>query len=180
MKFLISLFCFLGITAFFGVAQQQPQADECKFNVTGEPARATVTGPDDLVPLVYVVEQPDSPLEILSIDLTGMWLSVSKERYTYHNCKRITVRNRSDRTILRYMVSVGMNHVPGPGIPGDGASPLAPNQTTEIGTCNGGGDGDAPGNHIRLVVAVTAADFGDFVYHPSLRIPRSLGIYPLW
>jgi len=37
-------------------------------------------GPDELLPLVYVVEQPDSPIEVVSVDLTGTWLSISHER----------------------------------------------------------------------------------------------------
>jgi len=52
------------------------------FTVQGEPAQPTVKGPEDIVPLVYVVEQPDSPIEVVSADLTGTWLSVSHEQHT--------------------------------------------------------------------------------------------------
>ena len=182
MKVLASLFCLLAIAASFGVAQQQPQADECRFTVTGEPAHATVTGPDDLIPLVYVVEQPDSPLEIVSIDLTGMWVSIAHEKFTFHECVAYEVRNRSDRAIQRFSVGFRVNN-PGGGAPGldnGNAVTLAPGQTTGIKGCGGGGSGGAPGNYVRLVFAVDAVDFGDFAYRPSLRIPRSLGIRPVW
>jgi len=42
------------------------------FTVQGEPSHATVVGPEDILPIVYVVEQPDSPIEIVSVDLQGM------------------------------------------------------------------------------------------------------------
>jgi hypothetical protein len=46
----------------FGLARQpQQNSNSCGFAVQGEPAQPTVKGPDDIVPLVYVVEQPDSP-----------------------------------------------------------------------------------------------------------------------
>ncbi len=71
------IICFLGLvlqTGSFGAAQQQQQhdSDACRF--TGEPSHATVAGPADISPLVYVVEQPDSPIEIVSVGLQGMWL----------------------------------------------------------------------------------------------------------
>jgi hypothetical protein len=71
----------------FGVPRQQPdQSDSCGFVVEGSSSRPTVTGPDDIVPLAYVVDQPDSPIEIVSVDLSGMWLSVANEQHTERDC----------------------------------------------------------------------------------------------
>jgi hypothetical protein len=84
----------------FGIAQQQQRdSDACGFTVQGESRHATVAGPDDIVPLVYVVEQPDSPIEIVSVDLQGMWLSVSNEQHTEQDCAKYRALNRSDLSL---------------------------------------------------------------------------------
>jgi hypothetical protein len=75
----------------------------------------TVAGPDDIVPLVYVVEQPDSPIEITSVDLQGTSISASDKEsatvYTLESCVTYKVHNRSDRTVqifdLELVVSPG-------------------------------------------------------------------------
>jgi hypothetical protein len=73
MRTIVSFFGILLLMGSFGIAQQQQHDnDACKFSVQCDPVHATVTGPEDIVPLVYVVEQPDSPLEIVSVDLEGM------------------------------------------------------------------------------------------------------------
>jgi hypothetical protein len=176
---------FLGpllVMGSFGIAQrQQHDSDACGLTVQGESQYATVAGPDDIVPLVYVVEQPDSPIEIVSVDLQGMWLSVSNEQHTEQDCAKYRVHNRSDRVIQQFRVELMVSGISGGG--GSGAhssSPLAPGQTVEIKACGGGGHGGAPGNHVRLLVSVRSGDFGDCLYRASLRIPRSLGVYPVW
>jgi hypothetical protein len=159
---------------------KQHNNNACKFSVQGDPVQATVTGPEGIMPLVYVVEQPDSPVEIVSVDLEGMWLSVSGEQHSERDCAKYKIHNRSDRVIQRFetMLSVG-----GTGGAGGGrainASPLAPGQTTEIKACSGGGNGGAPGNHVRVLIYVYSVDFGDCFYRPSVRIPRSLGVTPM-
>src|SRR6266436_5724406 len=71
---MISLSGLLLLMGSFGLAQQQQHDDDaCKFSVQGDPVHATVTGPEDILPLVYVIEQPDSPVEVVSVDLEGMW-----------------------------------------------------------------------------------------------------------
>src|SRR6266436_6102306 len=100
MRLLLGLFSAL-LLAFCAslVANQRPQPNSCQFTIQGTPAQPQISGPPDLVPLVYVVEQPDSPIEIISINLDGSWLSVSGDRYTERTRVRYQVRNRSDRAI---------------------------------------------------------------------------------
>ena len=141
----------------------------------------TVTGPDDLLPLVYVVEQPDSPIEVISVDLTGKWLSVANEQHSERYCATYKVRNRSDRPVQGFNVELSVRALNGGG--GFGAhpsSPVAPGELVEIKSCGGGGNGGAPGNHMRLLVFVQSVDFGDYFYRPSVRIPHSLGVHPVW
>lgn len=87
-----------------GVGPRRPQqkSTSCGFSVQAESVEPTIKGPDELVPLVDVVEQPDSPIEVVSVDLTGMWLSISHERTTDHICARYRVRNRSEQTIREF------------------------------------------------------------------------------
>jgi len=164
-----------------GLAQQQQHDDDaCKFSVQGDPVHATVTGPEDILPLVYVVQQPDSPVEFVSVDLEGMWLSVSGEQHTERDCAQYKVHNRSDRTIQRFEIMLNVSAASGGG--GSGArssSALASGQTVEIKACGVRGSGGAPGNRVRVLVFVREVDFGDCLYRPSLRVPRSLGVTPV-
>ena len=183
MKTILSFFCLLLLATNLGVAKQQEnQSDACKFSVQGNPAHPAVTGPDDILPLVHVVEQNDSPVEILSVDLKGTELSATDEHYTVRYCARYRVRNRSDRVIQRFGVALRLNDAGGgsTGMLDRDPSALTPGQIAEIGNCNLGGHGGAPGNHVRLIVSVEAIDFGGCLYRPSLRIPISLGIRPVW
>ena len=161
--------------------QQAASSESCGFTVQGEPTHPAVTGPEDILPLVYVVEQPDSPIEVVSVDLSGMWVSVANEQHTERDCATYKVRNRSDRLVRAFRVELKVTALTGAG--GSGASStssLAPGQTGEIQSCGGGGHGGAPGNHVKLLVSVQLVDFGHCFYRPSMRIPRSLGVQPVW
>jgi hypothetical protein len=182
MKITLTFLGLLLLMVTFGVARQQQHSTEsCGFGVQGEPTHPTVTGPDDIVPLVYVVEQPDSPIEVVSVDLTGMWLSVANDQHAEQYCATYKVRNRSDRPVQAFNVEFSVNALNGgAGFTTHPSSAVAPGQLVEIKSCGGGGRGGAPGNHVRLLVSVQSVDFGDCFYRPSVRIPRSLGVHPLW
>ena len=161
----------LVLFAGFGIPRHQAgQKDSCGFVVEGSSSRPTVTGPDDIAPLVYVVDQPDSPIEIVSVDLSGMWLSVANEQHTERDCASYRVRNRSNRAIRSFevLLQVGGSQGGG-GIGARPSSPLGPGQTVEIESCGGGGHG-----------GVQSIEFGECFYRPSMRIPKSLGVHPVW
>ena len=62
---------------------QQPDGSEaCGFPLSGAVAKATIRGPDEIASLVHIVEQPDSPGEILAVDFKDSWVSVANERET--------------------------------------------------------------------------------------------------
>ena len=167
----------------FGLARQpQQNSNSCRFAVQGEPAQPTVKGPDDIVPLVYVVEQPDSPIEVVSVDLTGMWLSVSREQHTEQDCAKYRIRNRSDRTVREFEVMLMLSTIAGAG-GGSGTvshSPLPPGQAVDVESCGTRGNGSAKDDYVRLLVYVDKVDFEDCHYKPSLRIPRSLKVHTVW
>lgn len=161
-----------------GQEQLKPAKDDCGFTIQGEPTVASVTGPDDIVSLVHVLDQPDSPIEILSVDLEGMWLSVSKGGYTVHDCMKYQVRNRSNRAIQHFEIELGINGTGGFGV--RNSEPILSGQTAEVKACNSGGHGSALEDSVKLLVSVHSIDFGNCMYRPSIRIPYSLGVYPGW
>ena len=181
MKAILALVGILLLAVGFSFAQQQQETEPCGFAVQGKPTRPTVTGPDYILPLVYVVDQPESPLEVVSVDLTGMWLSVSNEHHTEQHCGKYVIRNRGDRTIQKFEVTLMLSTSGGAGggFGASSSSPVGPGQVVEIKSC-GGGHGSAKDNHIRLLVYVNSVDFADCFYRPSLRIPRTLNVNPPW
>lgn len=178
MKAILLAVIFLASTMNVAQEQQKPENDACKFTVSQDSTVPSITGPENLTPLVYVVQQPDSPIEVVSVDLQGMWLSVSGNRYTVHHCAKYQVRNLSNQAIRFVDVMLLVN-----GRGGFGATsgePISPGQTVELKACNGGGDGGAPENSVKLLVFVQSIGFADCMYRPSVRIPRSLGVEPVW
>jgi len=180
MKALVScLSVFLFVSGNSPPAQAPQTTDSCHFTVSGELAKPAISGPEDITALVYVVEQPDSPVEILAIDFKDSWLSVAHERVTEQLRCTMKIRNRSDRQVkaLSLSVIVGPSPSSGPGT-GFGGFPglahtrsLAPDQEADIIGCGGGGSGSAPGNHIRIFVYVDRVDWDGCLYVPSKRLP---------
>src|SRR5215472_18828647 len=81
MKALVSCLSVLLLVSGNTPQVQAPRtADSCHFTVSGELAKPTISGPEDITALVHVVEQPDSPVEILGVDFKDSWLSVAHER----------------------------------------------------------------------------------------------------
>jgi hypothetical protein len=110
MRLLLGLFCILLLAFGAGsFAEQQTQPSACGFTVQASSTRPKIDGPPDMVPLVYVIDQPDSPIEIQLINLDGSWLSVSGERYTERTCVHYQVRNRSDRVIQHVELLLAYN-----------------------------------------------------------------------
>ncbi len=182
MRHLLLFLLFSAVTLglLFG-RQQQPANEGCSFALEGESARPSITGPEDIVALVYAVEQPDSPIEILSADLQGMSLSVSNEQHAEKHSARYWIRNRSNRQVSLAIISL-MVATRGSG--GDSeaqtSNPLKPGETVEIQSYGFTARGDAPQNHVHLLLYVNRVEFADCAYRPSLRIPRGLDINFVW
>ena len=179
MRRLLGPFCVLLLAFASGsVAHQQPQPNACGFTVQASSTKPEVTGPPDLVPLVYVVDQPDSPIEIQSINLDGSWLSVSGERYTEQTCVKYQVRNRSDRVVQRVQVLLGYGGLSGASASNSAA--ISPGQTAQLIACPLGGSGDARTNPMKILIYVGPIAFDDCAVRPSVRVPLSWGIKPSW
>jgi len=180
MKFFLALVGLASLALGVPPTLQQPEpVDSCHFKVSQESTKPTITGPEDITPLVYIIEQPDSPVEIVSMDLTGYVLSVTPERFTFKDCSTMKVHNRSDQSVngLEVMVLVSSRGFGvGPGF-SNGPSQvqsLGAGQEAEIRSCNGGGTGDARGDQVRIFAFVERVGVNKCVYLPSKRIPYQL------
>ena len=177
---LLGLFCILLLVFVAGsVAHQQSQPNACGFTIQASSTKPEVTGPPDLVPLVYVVDQPDSPIEIQSVNLDGSWLAVTGDRYSERTCVKYHVRNRSDGTVRHVTVYLGY-YGSGGGAGTSNSVPIPAGQAAELVGCGFGGTGDARTNPMRVLISVGPIAFDDCFFHPSARVPLSLGIKPSW
>lgn len=174
----IPVFVLLALLCAFGIAGAQQTDKEdghaCGFVLTEKGGPPSVKGPEDLVPLVYVVSQPDSPIEITGIDLTGSHFSAMKEEYSWSPCAVYEIRNRSNRTIYGFEIMQTLNRPEGGGFGAKGTSSLLAGQAREIKMCGGGSHGRGPGEPPKLVVFVSYVKFEGCTYKPSLRIPRDV------
>jgi hypothetical protein len=182
MQRLLGLFSVLLLAFSAGsFAHQQSQPIACSFTVQTSSMRPEVTGPPDLVPLVYVVEQPDSPIEIQSINLDGSWLSVSGDRYAERTCVHYQVRNRSDRAIQNVKVLLAYNG--GGGAGAFNSAPISAGQTGEVIACGIGGFGGTHStstNPMKILISVGTITIDDCAFRPSVRVPLSWGVKPSW
>lgn len=164
------------------LATEDPEeTNACQFSLTGEPGKATVIGPDNVVPLVHVVHQPDSPLEILSVDFQDSYLYVDNERFVWERRCKARVRNRSDKVIedaqIMEFLSDGRGGVGSGGSLRDKAPQgLQPGEETEMTACGGRGYGGAKDNSVRIIIAVSSVDFLGCRYYPSLHVPGRLRV----
>lgn len=177
MRRLLGLFCVLLLAFSAGsFAQQHTQPNACGFTVQASSTRPEVTGPPELVPLVYVADQPDSPID--PVDLNGSWLSVSGDRYTERICVHYQVRNRSDRAIQHVAVELGYS-----GLSDAGASNLVlipAGQTAESIACRMGGSGNVRTYPMKILISVGPITVEGCAFRPSVRVPLSLGVKPGW
>jgi hypothetical protein len=178
MRLLLGLFCVFVLTLSATLfAHQQSQPNACAFTIQSNPTRPEIIGPPDMVPLVYVIEQPDSPIEIQSVNLDGSWLSVVGDRYTERTVVKYQIRNRSDRTVRRVQLLLGYN-----GRSGAGASNSAPISAGESATliAEVGGSGDVRTHPMKILIFVGPIEFDDCAFRPSVRVPLSWGVKPPW
>jgi len=159
---------------------QQKTESGCDFTLSGVRVAPNITGPEEVVALAHVVDQPDSPIKIVAVDFKDSLVSVSNERFTERLDCTLRVRNQSDRAVRSFETISGLagGDVGIPALSGYGASPdmpagrsLMPGEELELKGCGGRGDGGAPNNHVRLLVAIENVSLDGCVYMPSRRFP---------
>jgi hypothetical protein len=178
MKFLVACAAAALVVLAPALSQQQKVENKCDFSLSGPHVQTSITGPQEIVAITEVVDQPDSPVEIISADFKGSFVSVANERFTEELRCSMKLRNRSDRVIHSFdtitaLVSGGIGI---PALSGFQATPdlpngrnLAPGAELEMNGCGGGGNGGAPNNRVRLIVGIQAVSFDGCLYVPSRR-----------
>jgi hypothetical protein len=125
-----------------------------------------------------VLSQPDSPVAVLSVDLSQLVLTTGGSSYDYDGTFGIQIRNVSDRLIKSAMVSlffwselegggrhIGLNHA------------LAPGDAAWLA---GGGSGYAwrlghdMDENLALRVAVESVEIDGCIYRPAQARPNRL------
>jgi hypothetical protein len=178
MKFLVA--CAAAAFVFLSSASspQQKSESKCDFALSGTRVEPSITGPEEIVAIAHVVDQPDSPVEIVSADFQGSFVSISNGQYADQLDCSIKVRNRSDRAIRSFGMTIGL--APGGigivalnGLESSSNLPngrsLMPGEELEIKSCGTRGNGGAPNNRVRLHVAIEAVSFDGCYYVPSRR-----------
>ncbi|MFQ5777440.1 MAG: hypothetical protein ACE5IP_05485 [Terriglobia bacterium] len=118
MKTALSFLSLLLLASALLLAGDKPDdAETCEFTLSGEPTQPTITGPDDIVPRVRILAQPDSPIELLAVDFEGTFLWLRNDEFTWEPRCKIKIRNRSDQLVEDFSVSVHL-HSSGGGVGG--------------------------------------------------------------
>ena len=176
MKLLLAV-AFICVVVFHAQATGDASQDpSCGLSVTTPPpSAATTVGPEEVTSRLHLVSQPDSPVQIVATDFTGMQLLISGNSYTFQQNAVLEVSNRSNQVIERIDVRVMV----GPclrGAPGGGPfwmGRLLPGETTRIRVSGGAGSGSGTGT-VRVWAWVDRVDVNACVYKPAQIIPRSL------
>jgi hypothetical protein len=188
MKLLLSFAGILLLALSAGTAPLRlVDSNGCRSKFPDPPESTTkvsISGPEDIVAMTHVIEQPDSPVEILAIDLKDSFVSVVNERYTEQLRCTARIHNRSDQPIRGFDLAVRVSSISASiGAGGGGLlnrkENLAPGQEMEIQGCGGQGSGGAPGNHVLILAFIGAVGTEDSTYLPSLRYPNDLGVISL-
>jgi hypothetical protein len=144
----------------------------CHFAVSRQSQPPEVKGPEEIVSRARVLIQPDSPVALLSVDLSPMTLTVGSAWFERSGGYSALIKNVSDRVLTQVVIFVrirGKNgHI------GSGAqwkTPLHPGETVRIVAHAGGGDGTAPDGEVEVVTYVDSVETSGCVYKPSQSWP---------
>ena len=176
-----SFFALVGLASLtLGVPsglQQTELTESCQFTLSRS-TKPVITGPDELTQLVHVLEQPDSPVEILAVDFKDSFLSVADGQVFQQLRCTMRVRNRSNQTVKGFQGLVQVATRSSGGGSGFQRDGLAPGAEMEFRACLTNGRGGAPDDHVEILVYVEQVEMSDYFYKPSRRIPYELGVHP--
>jgi hypothetical protein len=54
--------------------RQLEEQDPCRFKISESTTKPAIAGPSDVVTMIIVIEQPDSPVEILAMDFKDFFV----------------------------------------------------------------------------------------------------------
>lgn len=143
----------------------------CAFDLLQRVGQAEVIGSPELLTRTRVLDQPDSPLAILRVDVSDLKLNLGGPAQNHDGRFRIQVQNVSNRVVnaatimLRYWSGRG-----GGGSGPDWKRPLAPGAVVWLSD-ESRGSGVRPGEDLQsdleLRFVVESVEFGACVYKPA-------------
>jgi hypothetical protein len=118
------------------------------------------------------MDQPDSPVAITSLDVSGMQLTQTGGAFTRSGRHVAHIRNVSNRTIVEAEVVVYVGFGPRSGV-GSGSKwrqPLQPGQSAKLEWVAGTGRGSIAGaERVSVVAVVEEVVIEGCIYRPSKR-----------
>ena len=172
----MSMTLVLAAGIFLARAQDAPlpsgAARSCHFAVARQSQPPEIHGPDEIVSRARVLVQPDSPVALLSVDLSPMTLTVSSAGFESSGGYSVLIKNVSDRVLTEVAIFVrirGKNGHIGSGT--HWKTPLQPGETARVVARSGRGNGTAPDGEVEVVTYVDSVETSGCVYKPSQSWP---------
>ena len=166
----------LSLFAALFIGTQSPEnarADEtsCAFALLQHAGRAEIVGSPELRSRTSVLEQPDSPLAILRVDVSELKLTLGGPAQQHEGQFRIQVQNVSNRVVKDARIM--LRYWSGRGGGGSGPAwkePLAPGALVWL-SANSRGSGVRPGEEmesgLELRLVVESVEMEGCVYKPA-------------
>lgn len=162
---------------------QQSEEPVCAFQLSGSPARPRVSGPENIVKRLYIAHQPDSPIQILGVDLKGMELKFGEASFEWSHQRggKIRIRNRSDQPIQHIELFVGvLSARMGQSTPRINAldrAALKPGEEKEVDIAPGRGKGPPiAAEELVIVVGVDWVRTRTCRLRPAMILPARFGL----
>jgi hypothetical protein len=147
---------------------------QCAFTIARAAEPPQITGAPEVVSRTSVMHQPDSPLAIVAVDLSGMQLAAAPGTYIRSGREAVVVRNVSDRilTDVRVRVFVGFGPDSGGGHGSQVEQPLRPGEQVRLEwSSNGQGNHPSASDDVVVVASVQEVTTEGCVYRPSQSWP---------
>jgi hypothetical protein len=162
----------LGALFFPGAAAPQQSAENgCGFTLSRQRVEPAIVGPPELVSRAHVLAQPDSPVVILSLDLSGITVNLAGPSHNREGQFRVQVQNVSDQAVKT--ANVMLRYWSGTGGGGHGPAFKEPLEPGEVRWLTGGGRGNSvrPGHDmessLELRAVVESVELADCIYRPA-------------
>ena len=168
---ILSILCAatLGVTTVGRTAATEP-ASGCTFDIAPAVYAPEVVGDNEAARRASVMTQPDSPLRILRVDLSGVDVKAGAGWFTRSGRHAIDVQNVSEQVIsdARVTVKVGFSSRSGVSSSIKLRRPLKPREHARIDWNGGPGRGNiGTGADVFAMALVEEVETADCSYRPS-------------
>jgi len=143
---------------------------DCRFSRVAEaPQALSVEGATEVIQIVKLVEQPDSPVVVTAVDLRGVTLNASPSQYTMDGTIVVEVMNISDLPISRVEIGRAAGWRDGfSSARWSFATTLGPGSRDVFTLSGRSGGGTAQPGELTVLLGIDAAFFEKCRYQPSV------------